>query len=40
MAKKNYDEMSKQILDLVGGKQNVAQMAGPLCYPFAPYRKG
>lgn len=27
MAKKNYDEMSKQILDLVGGKQNVAQMA-------------
>lgn len=27
MTKKNYDEMSKQILDLVGGKQNVAQMA-------------
>ena len=27
MAKKNYDEMSRQILDLVGGSENVVQFA-------------
>ena len=27
MAKKNYEEMSSQILALVGGKENLAQLA-------------